>query len=1186
MKKISLVLALIFSVLITTAQSINRVKGIWYYQVLGADSALKCPLDTLASAPVGSIAVKNDVPYFKHSTGAWLSLAGAVANLATTNLTATGDYSHNWNNKQLVIDSVRNYTLFARAKQFGIWHRTNITMNPGSDQLIIQNVTRKSDNSADSVTAVFQMTTSGTIHMQAGDISGSAASIDINGAPGGGKSRVTILGDTVAIQAIPRATADSGLAIGPYNPATKSNPVYKVKFPTPSTISLGNIGFGYRWLYDPSGLFKTAVGRTGVTIDSASDANALTFRADTNFVATKTFAQARQITDSSFVSGTDTIRIRRLGYARNTYAKAAVGISASASVANYPATKVDSIFYKFSTSPYGSGSAQDYGGWLTNNLTGDSIKISAPFWVCIGNSITEGHPSTHGRLHPSIDLTKDDVPGQITYYLRQLANMRFFNQGIGGQTSSQIWARWDRDVLAKTVSGITTLTEKPQGVIIECGINDFYGGISVATLKQNLIKMAASCAREGIYCVILTVPGDEVNNYTQNKQVDEINYWLRTGALNRYHVAIVDFNKWWKDAAYNDNMHGNSLLIDDIHPTPAGYDSLAHFIYREAKLPRLESMIVHTELSPDGFTGYSRPASVSFNNTAYTIDAAIDTLPIVFPVGIDTAWLKINTSTSVTGTTYTGISHVEYLMSYPVDNNLFTNGKESGKQTLYPYVTLKDGKIGIQTENPSTPFETAVGISRTDAVPIGPELRTYHNLAGAQSNNGHTVKGAFYITLPDGVDQTFLSMELDIADGSNGTSKIIIGWGNHVGSVHFDGFMNYYPTTVRIFGKGGFSDPGYIMIGDSLTNWDYAVMKISRVSLWAGFFLDKYASYDTIKPRFTTQPLNFYNSVAPTVNFTINSLNTYAIGTAGAGTITGMPRVGGLSSEKVVVMDTITRQWKTTSGLSFNGNTLIGTTTDDGVSKLQVNGNIYSAGAWTFGANKFMTLGEYTSNFLNLTINGDAATVLGVNLAFKDAANKNTLVTPKTSAIGGAAVVIGGNSSNINSVGPAEIGIFTSNSGSETAGATYSDDPAVLVKGNKRVLIGGTTDNTIGKLQVSGKATITTMDSTATPNNLVYQEPGTGELKKTAFPILKGSTTWTPGIVAAGSSVTTTLTITGAALGDPVTVSKASGAYSNGEVYDAFVSSANTVTIRVHNVSTGSANYNTSETYKCVLLKY
>lgn len=85
--------------------------------------------------------------------------------------------------------------------------------------------------------------------------------------------------------------------------------------------------------------------------------------------------------------------------------------------------------------------------------------------------------------------------------------------------------------------------------------------------------------------------------------------------------------------------------------------------------------------------------------------------------------------------------------------------------------------------------------------------------------------------------------------------------------------------------------------------------------------------------------------------------------------------------------------------------------------------------------------------------------------------------------------------------------------------------------------------------------------------------------------ILKGSTNWTPGIVAAGSSTSTTITVTGAVVGDPVTVSKKAG-YSNGEIYDAAVTAPNTVTLRVHNVSTGSANYNTAEDYNVIVLKY
>lgn len=601
---------------------------------------------------------------------------------------------------------------------------------------------------------------------------------------------------------------------------------------------------------------------------------------------------------------------------RGFYTTAALGISASSNVTNYAAGKVDSIFYKFSTTPYGTGTAQDYGGWLTGNLTGDSIKVTAPFWVAIGNSIIEGHPAQHGRLHPSIDLTKQDVPGQITYYLRQLTNMRFFNQGIGGQTSSDVWARWDRDVLGKTVAGITTLSGKPQGVLIECGINDFYSGISVETLKKNLTKMAASAAREGIYCVTLTIPGDEINNYIQNKQVDEINDWLRKGGLNKYNVSIVDFNRWWKDSAYKDNKHGNSLLADDIHPTEVGYDSAANFIFREGMLPVLEGVIFYNELSPDGFAGYARPNNITFNNTAYSITKEIDTLLLTAPLIIDTPWIKVLSSNNITGTSYTGFSQIEYLMSYPVGNNAFTIGRKASGQTPYPYIVIDktNGNVGIQTETPATPFEVNSAISRGETVPIGPELRTYLNLSGGQGPSSHTGKGGFYVVLPDARNNTFANIELDVTDAKFGTSKILIGLGNSTASVTYTGYMNHFPPLLQMGGKS--STGLYIVIGDSTYDWDYPVLKISRVNLYAGFSLANYASYDSIKVRFTTSPISFFNSIGSNFTYTINSLNTFAFGTQGTTGVTGIPFVPSITSESLLLLDTVSRQWKRTNGLS------------------------------------------------------------------------------------------------------------------------------------------------------------------------------------------------------------------------------------------------------------------------------
>ncbi len=354
----------------------------------------------------------------------------------------------------------------------------------------------------------------------------------------------------------------------------------------------------------------------------------------------------------------------------------AVGISANESVTNYTPASIDAVRYKFSTSKFGFGTSTEYGGWLANGTANDSISITAPFGVVIGDSQAQGAPGRGGRLDPkgasvAYTATYPDSTGQLSYHLRQLTKMRWYNHGIGSQTSRQIRARFSRDVLGQNVNisdgrPNQTLPGKPYICVIIAGINDVFGSITPQEVIENLRWMAASCNENGIKCVVLNLPGDEAITYAIARNLEIVNKFLNEGGLDSYNAKVVDYNTWWKNPAWNSLDKQSSLIVDDIHPSTIGYDSLATYIFRRANLPVLSKLIVSTELAPTGFTGFSRPNSINLNGTTYAVTTSsdIDTLEIT-NVLKDTVWVKINTSTNITGTSYSGFSHLQWFL----DNN-------------------------------------------------------------------------------------------------------------------------------------------------------------------------------------------------------------------------------------------------------------------------------------------------------------------------------------------------------------------------------------------------------------------------------------------------------------------------------------------------------------------------------------
>lgn len=80
------------------------------------------------------------------------------------------------------------------------------------------------------------------------------------------------------------------------------------------------------------------------------------------------------------------------------------------------------------------------------------------------------------------------------------------------------------------------------------------------------------------------------------------------------------------------------------------------------------------------------------------------------------------------------------------------------------------------------------------------------------------------------------------------------------------------------------------------------------------------------------------------------------------------------------------------------------------------------------------------------------------------------------------------------------------------------------------------------------------------------------------------SIVWTPGSVAAGAQVTTTVVVTGAALGDPVIGASLSASLA-GQQLTGYVSAANTVTVVLRNGTAGAIDL-ASPTLRVQVLKH
>lgn len=252
----------------------------------------------------------------------------------------------------------------------------------------------------------------------------------------------------------------------------------------------------------------------------------------------------------------------------------------------------------------------------TNNSTTVATKpvISAIYiqpkpytGVAIGNSIIAGFPWNISGLELGV-LSQRDTIGQICYRLNQLTGFTWIDHGWVAQTTAQIRARFLRDAIGDTSDpgdgrGAVTLSQKPEFVVIEGGVNDIAAGIPLSDIEANLTWMASTCKQNQIHCIVLNCVGHGNGAFTQAQtdSVTALNKWIGSGVFANVNATVVDISSLWNSGVYggvsptgNDNIHYSSLVYsgDGLHFTPAGYIAVANSIFQVAKLA-MTSKYVH-----------------------------------------------------------------------------------------------------------------------------------------------------------------------------------------------------------------------------------------------------------------------------------------------------------------------------------------------------------------------------------------------------------------------------------------------------------------------------------------------------------------------------------------------------------------------------------------------------------------
>ena len=196
--------------------------------------------------------------------------------------------------------------------------------------------------------------------------------------------------------------------------------------------------------------------------------------------------------------------------------------------------------------------------------------------VAMGDSTTAGTPGWKSRIEAPPGGEGDET-SQYAYWLMQAhPEWTVVNQGVNGERSDQVRARFERDVVAL----------EPEAVVIIAGVNDVYQGRPVTHVVEGLRAMYDGAKAAGIPVVAGSIIPYNTATPEQNARMREINEWIRATAAADPAIQFVDTRAAAASPGDLDRLFESP---DDLHPSPAGYRRMA-----DAIRPVLEAVLNRT----------------------------------------------------------------------------------------------------------------------------------------------------------------------------------------------------------------------------------------------------------------------------------------------------------------------------------------------------------------------------------------------------------------------------------------------------------------------------------------------------------------------------------------------------------------------------------------------------------------